>query len=71
MVQSPWANVQISPRHLLQGSVICREQLEVGSAYRAASLLMANEQYQPEKPTTACGGVPGVALSAVTGVLGL
>lgn len=71
MVQSPWANVQISPRHLLQGSVICREQLEVGSAYRAASLLMASEQYQPEKPTTACGGVPGVAPSAVTGVLGL
>lgn len=71
MVQSPWANVQISPRNLLQGSVICREQLEEGSAYCAASLLMANEQCQPEKPTTTCGGMPWVALSAVTGVLGL
>lgn len=71
VVQSPWANVQISPGNLLQGSLIRGKQLEGGSAYRAATLLMANEQCQPEKPTTTCGGVPWVALSAATGVLGL
>lgn len=32
--------------------------------------LMMNEQFQPEKPATACGGMLLVAWSAVTGVSG-